>query len=171
MVRTQRVTLLVFAAFLVFGFCSIARAAEEKGADSEKEIKKKDLPPAVLAAFEKSYPNAKIEEVGMETEDSTTYYEIESKDGKIRRSLLFAVDGTLKAIEEVMKTDNLPDAVKQAVKKEYPKGKIKRAEKIIEEGVTSYELVVKSGKEKYEVVLSAEGAITKTEKKGKEDKD
>jgi uncharacterized membrane protein YkoI len=171
MARIQRIALFFFVAVLACGLCSDALATESTSKDSEREIKKNDLPPAVLTAFTKSYPNAKIKEVGMEMEDSTTYYEIESKDGKTKRSLLFTADGTLKEIEEAMKTDDLPEAVKNAIQREYPKGKIKRAEKIIEEGVTSYELVVKSGKEKYEVALSAEGAITKTEKTGKEDKD
>ena len=46
----------------------------------EKEIKRKDVPKAVLAAFAKAYPNAKAREFSMDKENGKTMYEIESVD-------------------------------------------------------------------------------------------
>jgi hypothetical protein len=140
--------------------------------DNERKLTKNDLPAAVLAAFEQSYPKASIESVSTETEDSTMYYEINSKDGKVKRDLLYAVDGTVKEVEESVKSRDLPGTVMQAVEKAFPKGKIKKAEKLIKGGVTSFELVVKSGKEEFELALSTDGTITKNEKQVKsEDKE
>jgi hypothetical protein len=52
----------------------------------------------------------------------------------------------------------------------YPKGKIKKAERIIRGTKVEYEAVVEAGEKKSEVVLDPAGKILKAEKIGEEEK-
>jgi hypothetical protein len=133
--------------------------------DQEKKIGKKDLPAPVLSAFEKAYPKAKITEMAREEENGVTYYEIESKDGKIKRDLLYTVEGVLTAAEEKIDPKDLPEAVSQAIKSGYPKAKVEKAEKINRGDTLEYEVIVEEGKTETELVFDPSGKLLKTEKK------
>jgi hypothetical protein len=135
----------------------------------EKKLTRKDLPAPVLTAFDKAYPKAVIKGLSKEDEDGKTTYEIESVDGKTHRDIAYASDGTVLEIEEVVAEAALPGAVTAAAHKEFPKGKILKAEKLTHQGVTEYELVITVGKEKHELVFTPDGTTVKKEKKDKED--
>jgi len=164
-----RHTLVIILTFSIFSIVLAAEGKKEEG--TEKKIAKKELPSAVLTAFEKAYPEAKILGTSMETEDSTTYFEIESKDGKVKRDLLYKADGTVKEIEERVAQTDLPAAIKEAIAKEYPKGKIRKGEKTTRDNVVEYELIVRNGKDKLEVVLDETGKIVKTENMNAKEKE
>ena len=155
--------------------CLLAAAAlsadKEKEEGKEQKLTKKDLPAAVVTAFEKSYPKAVIKEVSKETEDSTTTYEIVSVDGTVARTVAYTADGKVAEIEEVVKVRDLPQAAQQALAKDYPKAKLERVEKVIKGGVTTFEVLVVAGKERTEVVLDSAGKQVKSEKKSEEEKD
>jgi hypothetical protein len=153
------------AVVLVFGIFGCVLAAEGKKEEgTEKKIAKKDVPAAVMSAFQEAYPKAQVVGTNQETEDSTTYFEIESRDGKVKRDLLYKADGTVKEIEESVAKADLPAAITEAVAKEYPKGMIHKGEKTTRDNVVEYELVVKNGKDEMEIVLDQTGKIVKTEK-------
>jgi hypothetical protein len=156
--------ILVLGATILFAAGTVA---------GEKKITKKDLPIAVLAAFEKAYPRAVIRGLSKEEENGKTSYEIESIDGKTHRDLLYSPDGTTAEIEETLASNDLPDAVKATLAKEFPGGKILKAEKLTRASVTEYEVVISSGKVKRELVLDPAGALVnqkvKNEKEGEKD--
>lgn len=116
---------------------------------------------------------------GTEFEDGVDYYEIESIDGKTKRDLLYTKDGKVCEIEEVVDVKALPDAVKQAVAKVYPQGKIQKAEKTTRQTKIEYDLEVQSGAKGYEVSVDEQGKVLKTaemkakkeEKEEKEDEE
>ncbi|MGE5353465.1 MAG: PepSY-like domain-containing protein [Acidobacteriota bacterium] len=139
-------------------------------AQTKKKDVTKNVPQVVLDAFKKAYPNAVIKGSGKENEEGKTFYEIESVDGKVKRDLLYLPDGKVAEIEEKISNNDLPAAVKETVKKEFPKGKITSAEKVTKDGKENFELVVKDGKKSAEIVLDKEGKIVKKEVKqgGKE---
>lgn len=139
----------------------------------EKKIDKKDLPKDVLNAFQKSYPNAAIKGTSIEKEQGKTYYEIESMEGDQKRDLLYTKAGKVDETEETLVSNDIPDFVKSSIMKKYPNCEINRAEKVISGEKISYELVVKSGMQKHEVVLDSKGNIKKIEKmkKGNEEKE
>jgi hypothetical protein len=166
---TARYALAVILASGIFGFALAAEGKKEEGA--EKKIPKKDVPTAVMLAFQKAYPKAQIVGTSRETEDSTFYFEIESRDGKVKRDLLYKADGTVKEIEESVTNAELPAAIREAIAKEYPKGVIQKGEKTTRDNVVEYELIVKNGKDKMEVVLNETGKIVKTEKITARDKE
>ena len=59
-------------------------------AGDSQPVAKKDLPAPVLAAFQKAYPTAKLKACSSEQRDGKTCYELESKDGKTERDLIYA---------------------------------------------------------------------------------
>ena len=69
-------------------------------------------------------------------------------------------------IEEVIKPDSLPAAVKAAVDNGLPKTRINKAERVTENGIVTYELQVKTPKERLELVVTEDGKILKKEHKG-----
>jgi uncharacterized membrane protein YkoI len=127
----------------------------------EKEIKKGAVPKAVLSAFAKAYPNAKANEYATETENGKTVYEIESTEGKTKRDITYSADGTLMVTEETVAMGDLPEAVRASLKKDYAKATITRCEKVTEGSTTTYEVAMKSGKKKSEVVFNADGSVVK----------
>jgi hypothetical protein len=137
------------------------------GTAGEKKISKKQVPKAVLSAFQSQYPNATIKGQSVETENSKKFYEIESVEGTTHRDLLYEPDGTVAEIEESMDLATLPSEMKNTVEKEFPKGKIVKAEKVTHDSTSTYEFQVKVGKKTHEVKLDASGNVLKS-KKGEE---
>lgn len=122
-----------------------------------------DMPKSVLDAFNKMYPNATAIGYDIENENGGKFYEVESKDGDIRRDLLFNADGSISEIEEQISISSLPDNVTAGVYAKYPKGTITKAEKVTKGSETLYEVVVKNGKKKLEVRLNTSGVIVGTD--------
>jgi hypothetical protein len=131
-----------------------------------KDISKKQVPQAVLDAFEKAYPNAKDMEYEEEQRNGKTYYEVEYQENKKQYDALYTPDGTLIEKEEEMALSEAPEAVIQAVKKEYPSGKLKKkAEKVMDAqgNLTSYEIEVKEGGKEWDVYTDVNGKIIRKE--------
>jgi hypothetical protein len=145
---------------MVFTACA-TRAAS---AQEEQKIKAKALPAAISEAFHKAYPQALMRGISREVEGGKTFYEVESVDGKTRRDLLYAPDGTCIEIEESVPAKTLPLEVLESVKKGFPNGKIVKSEKLIKGETVQYELLVRTAKERYEVLLDQKGAIVKDTK-------
>ena len=142
----------------------------------EKRISAKELPAAVRAAFEKSYPNAQIKGTAREVEKGVTYYEIESVDGTTHRDLLYEKDGKVFEIEETLDANALPQTVKAALEKAYPGSKVRKAEKTTHDSTTVIEVLLEAGKKRHEIVFDVNGQITKdnvmkAKKENKEEKE
>ena len=127
----------------------------------EKKISKKQVPSAVLTAFHNAYPNAKVKQYNKEMDEGKLYYEVESKEGKSSRDVLYTPEGTVAEVEEQVSNDNLPAPVKDAVSKNYSGMKISRIEKTTKGSNVTYEILFKGKKQKKEVVFSPEGNIVK----------
>lgn len=124
-----------------------------------------DVPKAVLSASQRAYPNAEARGWTRESSDGKTAYEVESVEGKIKRDILYDLDGNVLSIEESLNLNQLPDQVRVSLQKQYPIAKILKCEKIIKGSKVQYELLLKKGKETQEVVLESDGKVSKTEKK------
>jgi hypothetical protein len=126
-------------------------------AGGSKPVAKEKLPSPVLAAFLKAYPSARLKACSSEQRAGTTCYELESRDGKIERDLIYAADGSVLEIEESLALARLPDAVKRSLAELHPKAIIKKAEKRSRGSDVSYEVVVQEGKKRAELVFDADG--------------
>jgi hypothetical protein len=170
-IRRTWMSVVALAALVAMGVVT-AFPKDAASAKADTKLDKKDLPAAVITAFQKAYSKAAIKGVSKEMKDSVQYYEIESKDGKTERSILYLPDGTAYEVEEEVAATSLPDPVKASIGQAYPKGKIEKAEMITRGAVVEYEIKVALGKEKSEIVLDKAGKVLKSEKAdGKVEKD
>jgi len=145
---------------LCFSFASLAIG----NAPQEQTLKKKDVPQSILKSFQEAYPKAKMKGFSKEKNEGKVVYEVESLEGKIHRDILYDADGAVVSIEESLAFAELPQAVRKAIAKEYPKAKITKCEKLIKGSTTQFEVVLKYGKGKYEIVFDTDGKIAKKEK-------
>jgi hypothetical protein len=119
-------------------------AAAGSARAQETKIARKDVPAAVIAAFEKTYPKATIRGYAKEVEKGQEVYEIESVEGKMTRDINYSADGKALEIEESVEAGELPVAVRQALEQRHPKANIVKAEKLTKGAVVGYELKVKT---------------------------
>ena len=169
--NSKHIAWMMMAMVMILSSVLVVHAQEKK-----KKYSKKDLPAEVLSAFQKAYPKATIKGVDKEKENGTTYFEIESVDGKTKRDLLYTTEGKVSEIEESIEVSSLSAEIKTSLKKEYPKATIVKAEKVTQDSTTRYELHIKVGKKTSEVVFDLAGNILKggkgeDEKGEKEDDD
>lgn len=142
----------------------------------EKKITKKDVPQAVISAFEKAYPEARIKGYSTESESGKTYFEIESMRDKMTLDVSYLSDGTAAEIEEAVAAKDLPTPVMEAIKAKYAKGKIAKAEKKTVGTLVTYEMRVTTGKASVGLEIDPSGKIVKesmhrSKKEGKEEKE
>jgi len=130
-----------------------------------EEIQKEAVPPAVIAAFEKSYPAATIKSYEKEERSGEICYEIESIEGTIERDIVYNKRGDAMEIEESLDVNQLPDRVRKSIENKNSKEKILSAEKVIQGAEITYELVVQRGEKKIEVVVDQYGGVISSKTK------
>jgi hypothetical protein len=123
----------------------------------EVKLKKKQVPSAVIAAFQSAYPNATIRGYGRETENGKVFYEIESLEGQTTRDVLYLADGTVAEIEEGIAVSDLPADAAKGLRAKYPGAVITSAEKITRGDITEYEAHARVGKRRVSMEFDASG--------------
>jgi hypothetical protein len=156
-----------FAATLLLLFAVLAFGAAQTNEAQESTVKKSAVPKAVLAAFEKAYPHATVKGYAKEVEGGKAEYEIESREGAVSRDVSYAEDGTVLSVEESLPFAALPEAVRAAIAKEFPKQTASACEKVTKGSATQYEVVLKSGKKRTEAVFNADGTLVTKESNAK----
>lgn len=139
---------------------SIALALTATASAQEQPVKAKDVPAPVLAAATKAFPKTKLKGWEKETKEGKTFYEVALVEGTAKRQAVFAADGPLVEIEEVIAVAGVPPAVRSAVKTKYSNAAIHAAEKITRGSEIEYEVSLKNAPKK-EMVLAADGKILK----------
>jgi hypothetical protein len=137
----------------------------------EKRISKKEVPQAVLSAFASAYPKAKVKGYSTETENGKIYFEVESHQGKMTLDVSYLTDGTVTEIEEGVATADLPSAVKKAIKSNFPKGRVIKAEKKTVGDILTYEMKIITAKGHSTVEIDRTGKILKNAKGNTEQED
>jgi hypothetical protein len=121
------------------------------------KLKKKQVPRAVIAAFNTAYPNATIRGFNREKENGKVYYEVESVEGETTRDILYNRDGTVAEIEEGVPTSDLPADATEALRAKYPGSVVTKVEKITRGDVTEYEAHATVGKKRVSMEFDASG--------------
>jgi Putative beta-lactamase-inhibitor-like, PepSY-like len=127
----------------------------------ETQVKEKDVPPAVIKAFKSAYPNATIRGYAREKEKGKLFFEIESTDGTTKRDVLYNPDGTVAEIEETINASDLPSAAQETIRSQYPKAVVTRAERTTVGDKVEYEVSVRQGKRRINLVFDSNGAVLK----------
>ena len=149
--RTARKILpLLLLAALVSGLTAALVAGE-------RQIERKEVPAAVLAAFAGAYPKATIKGYSTEEENGQVVFEIESIEGMVMRDVTYAADGSLVSLEETLDKSQLPRKVKSALNKKFPKAKGLKAERITKGTLVSYEFQLEHQGTQLEVVFDPQG--------------
>ena len=113
----------------------------------EKSAKMKDLPEAVQKTVREQSKGAVVRGLSKETENGSTFYEVELKVDGRNRDVLMDSTGAVVEIEEEVPFDTLPDAVKTQLKKQVGRGKISMVESLTKSGVLSgYQATPRSGR-------------------------
>jgi hypothetical protein len=125
------------------------------------KLKKKQVPRAVISAFESAYPQATIRGFAREKENGKVYYEVESVEGQTTRDVLYNPDGTVAEIEESIPAGDLPADAQEALRAKYPGSVLTKVEKITRGDVTEYEAHAKLGKKNVSMEFDASGKSLK----------
>ncbi len=145
------------------------------------DVELKDLPQAVQKTINDQAAGGKIREIERETEDGTTFYEVDiTKDGK---RMEFKVSDTGKLLTQPMTTaeraaqkvrdktsglidndltlEELSPEAQATVKKETAGGKITEIEQEKEDGLTFYEVEFEKDGEEREIRVDQAGKVVK----------
>ena len=129
--------------------------------DSEKKVRMQDLPAAVQQAVKEHSQGATVKGLAMEVEKGRKLYEAELLVNGKSRDITFDEKGKLVSAEEETSLDKIPAAARAAIEKGAGSGKITMVETVTEDGKTSYEAQVTTGRKKSEVKVDANGKTVK----------
>lgn len=122
-----------------------------------QNISTEEVPAVVKTAFAKYYPN--ITKVKWNREDQV--FEAKYFEGSQRHDAEFNAQGQLIARERVVTESDLPKAVLDAYRKDFPEHDLTEIEEITDAltGNISYELDITRGKRKFEAIYSPTGNL------------
>lgn len=121
---------------------------------ADTKIQAKDLPPAVQKAIQDATRGATIKGYAREVEGGKTMFEVETTVNGHSRDLLFDARGTLVEIEEAIRLDAVPAAVRTALE---ASGHVLTVEQVTRGTTISYEATVEQNGKKAEIAVNAEG--------------
>lgn len=134
----------------------------------EVKLTESQVPRPALDAVRHKYPAAKVLGYEKETEGGKTVFEAKLTVGDQRIDVELSAEGRILAEETVVAADALPAAVKAGLEKSaYAKWSLSKVERIVENedaAHPTYEVQLKNGAARMEVVLDATGAVIKAEK-------
>lgn len=161
--RVLKYLLIVFVGvfFIVGGLEAQGRHHRRvvKADVTQKKISKKAIPSAVLSAFQEKFPTASITGQIKEIRERIPFYEIQSTDSGKTHDVLFQEDGTIVEIAESIDTTRLPQKIKDGLRDKYPVAEIESAECVTRGSHVEYEIILKAGRKKLEVIANTAGKI------------
>lgn len=135
---------------------------------SNAQDKKVDVPAAAKSAFATKFPQASNVKWSLEKAGE---YEAEFKSGKVETSAVFDSKGILLETETEIKENEMPQAVRNTLSKDFAGFKLDEIEKTDASGTISYEMEASKDGKKYEVVFDAQGKLLKKKEMKEEDAD
>ena len=148
---------LKFSVLFCAGAALVWGAGTTFASAQEQAIKCDKVPAAVHTAFRTAYPKATIRDCSKEIEKGKVAYEISSLEDKTHRDILYHEDGTVIVVEEAIPSGDLPEPVRLAISKKYPKGPITLAERLTRDSTVSYEIRLKHRGKTLELVYDPDG--------------
>ena len=126
-----------------------------------------NVPAAAKNKLKALYPKA--EKVKWDTEAPNFEANFEVND--VEMSILLDAKGHLLETETEIEKDDLPSAVKSALKKDFSGYKIKETAKIEKNGKTTFEAQVEKGETKLDAIYSPDGKLIKKIEKQEKDEE
>lgn len=167
-------TLFRFSIFPLVLLLCLTFSCSQQGEKVDIEKKAKDdleldkIPEMVMDALKAKFPKAEIHKWTEEKEDDIVIYDIEFKQEGQKFEADIKEDGTIHNWEKEIAAEDLPDAVKMAVKAKYSKVAIKEIKEIMEitavsdgkDALEGYEIVFETAdKKEVEITVTPDGKI------------
>jgi hypothetical protein len=151
------------AAFaLSVGLAAAALAGEEVKITMDK------VPAAVKEAVKAYATGTEIKGIEESDVDGTKVIEFDiEKNGKASE-IAFRPDGRLFSTESEVALADLPEAVQKTIAKKSKKATVGKPDKVVQEGKTTYEVVIAKKGKKIEYTITPEGKIISQEAAGKD---
>jgi len=155
---------LVTIIVLTFSILSLQSCGSE---EYERKVSEQEVPPEVLQAFTKAYPNAEVRGYAEEQEDGKKIYEVSfTHEGK-SMDVTYTGDGELFEVEETIEPANLPQAAHNEINNKFKEPQIKRVERVAKSGRLTFEVKVdvqeNGALKRYELVFDPDGKLLKQE--------
>jgi hypothetical protein len=116
------------------------------------------VPAPAVKAVKDRFSKAEIRFVDKEGKDR---YEFAMKEGERQFDVAVTAEGKITHVKEEIAANNIPDAVKDGLKKKFGDAEVIEAEKVVtgegDSSKTVYELVIKAGKETRSVSFDPTG--------------
>jgi hypothetical protein len=139
---------------------SVRQEAKEKGGDSERPVKMRDMPAAVQQTVREQSRGAKIRGLSVETENGVTNYEVELRVNGHARDVLIDPSGAVVSVEEQVALASLPAAVRAAIELRARGGRVVLVESISKGGVVeAYEAHIRHGVGTREIKVGPDGQL------------
>ncbi|WP_207425580.1 PepSY-like domain-containing protein [Pedobacter sp. SYSU D00535] len=123
-------------------------------AQAQNAIAIDNLPTSVRAAFTKEFSPAE----DMSWSSTGSNYSATFTKNNSRNYVEFSADGKLVEHRVDLKQTDLPATITSLISKEYASHTFEEAEKIVKNGVTTYEIELE-GKPDYEIIFDAKGTV------------
>jgi len=132
---------------------SVAAAEQEK-------IPLDQVPKPVIDAVKAKFPKGELTGAEKETEGKKVTYEVKLLDKKRKFEVIAAPDGKVLAVEKVLEPSELPKPVTETLDAKYPKSKIKKAEEVVANEKTTYEVVlITAESQTVKLIFDAKGKL------------
>ena len=149
--------LTITVSFLLATVIAVASSGAE---DEEHRIDRSALPPAVERAVAEASAGAEVRGLSTETEDGRTSYEAELLVNGRSKDVSIDSSGAIVEIEEEVRLDSLPAAVREALVTHAGRAKIVRVESITKNGsVVAYEAQIKKALKRSEIEVDLQGRL------------
>ena len=151
-----------------------AEQAKEKAEDAKKEKKAEaaeaaekitmdKVPAAVQQAIKAYASESEIKAIENGDVDGTKVIEFDIEKNGRKSEIAFRPNGKLFSTEEQVTMAELPEAVRKTINEKGAGGTIGTPEKVVQEGKTSYEVIIEKDGKKTEFMISPAGKVTGTE--------
>lgn len=149
---------------LLVGFAATSFAGDEK----EVKITMDKIPAAVKKAVKEYASESEIKGIEESDVDGTKVIEFDiEKNGKTSE-ISFRPDGKLFSTENEVALTDVPDAVQTTIAALSKDAKAGKPEKVVQEGRTTYEIVIEKDGKKVEYTISSKGKVTDKEEVDKD---
>jgi len=143
-------------ALLTFGLNTCHESTEQENAE-------KEIPTAVLEAFNKANPKAIVREYAEDVKEGKKVHEISFKNNGQLIEIVYSQDGSVIELKETIAAANLPPSIKAELNRRFTEYEIKEAESVTKSMDVFYrvDLIVKSDDrwKKYEILFSKDGLV------------
>ncbi|MHC4213046.1 MAG: PepSY domain-containing protein [Planctomycetota bacterium] len=136
------------------------------------DVSLSEVPQAVRTLIERETKGFEIDDIERDKDDGKIVYEVDAENDSGEMKLKIAKDGTLLELEQEMNPENLPEAIRNAVKKSFGEVFFDDIEKRYRKGsVTVYRIEAETDELKIDLKIAEDGKIIDKEVDRRDDDD